>query len=155
MLWKMDIGSGVLSPTREQCEHLKSIIETGEECTYALVVHNRFCGCRVILEQVDISGDALYSGELSLDFFVGTNLIVERVFLTKQRCGTFTKVMKYLYSAVQGTSVDTIEIQSVLTDEMVSWCKRYGFTQVKGHTYDERGRGGSYTREAQSNPLLE
>lgn len=145
---------GVVEPSMEQCEKLKEIVECGEGCSYYLTVYNRFHDCRVTLEQRDVPEGAMCIGELSLDFVAGTRLIVERVIFTKRRQGTFTKVMKHLYSVVAGTSISTIEIQSVLTDEMMSWCKRYGFTPVKGHTYDAYGRGGSYVCEAQFNPLL-
>lgn len=146
---------GVVEPTRGQCEKLKSIIELGEECSYTLSVQNRFHGTRVVLEQCEVLDDAPYMGELSVDFVGGIRLIVERVALTKQRRGTFTDVMKYLYSIIAGTSIVIIEIQSVLTEEMVSWCQGHGFKPLDGQTLDECGRGGSYACDAQSNPLLE
>lgn len=147
--------SRLFTPTLAQCDTIKEIVEKGEGIPYTMQVLNRFFGCQVTLLQHDVSEEAIEIGELSIDFLGGNRVIIERVVFTQQHRGTFTKLMKHIYSMVRGTSVKVLEVQSVLTGEMVAWCNKYGFHQVPSHCYNEDGCGGSYVCDAQDNPLLD
>ena len=52
--------------------------------------------------------------------------------------------MRKLVNELDGTFVQEVEVESVLTPDMLAWCKKYDLNPVKGMTYDQAGLGGPY-----------
>lgn len=65
--------------------------------------------------------------ELRILFLLDIKLTISRVEFQRQRRGTMTKVFGFLKDFCEQNDIQKIVAQSVLTESMVSWCKKNGF----------------------------
>ena len=59
--------------------------------------------------------------------FTKNIIVVKDVEFVHKRMGYMTKVYEYLLELAQKYQVPQIEIESVVSDEMENWCRKYGF----------------------------
>lgn len=73
--------------------------------------------------------DSLYE-ESKLYFYISNNeVVIQNICVTNQRIGIGTKLIKECANIGTIKGANNIRIQSVLTDEMVSLCKKLNFKQ--------------------------
>ena len=82
--------------------------------------------------------------ELNVAIQNKTRLVIRRVCFNRQRNGYFTHVVFDLLEYLKETIVTDVEIESVLTPEMLNWCKKYHFEQIPSQYYTPEGLCGSY-----------
>lgn len=82
--------------------------------------------------------------EFQVQILNRTRLVVRRVCLKNRRQGLFTAMVTQLLHALHGTPVEEFEVESVLTPEMLAWCRKHDLHAIPGMTYLDEGLGGSY-----------
>lgn len=94
-------------------------------------------------ESVMISSDKL---KTALYFLVTgqRTLIIRYVLLEHRRVGTLTAVLDMLKKQLVGMGVDLLCVESVLTPQMHSWCRKNGMVTVNPIKWDSQRYGISY-----------
>jgi len=57
------------------------------------------------------------------------SFIISVVQLVNQRQGTMTKIFEIVKTFCLRNGINTIIVQSVVTEEMTQWCQKHGFTR--------------------------
>lgn len=94
-------------------------------------------------ESVMISSDKL---KTALYFLVTgqRTLIIRYVLLEHRRVGTLTAILDMLKEQLVGMGVDLLCVESVLTPQMHSWCRKNGMVTVNPTKWDSQQYGISY-----------
>lgn len=98
----------------------------------AIMAEDSNCGLTVFSfknQVVLLQGIDKYStcpNELSIRFTKDI-IVVKNVEFVHKRRGYMTKVYEYLIELAQKYQIPQIEIESVVSDEMENWCRKYGF----------------------------
>lgn len=107
---------------KDDIQTLESIFTNEDKQDITVHFANNIISSRVYI-------DSLYE-ESKLYFYISNNeVVIQNICVTNQRIGIGTKLIKECahIGAIKGAN--NIRIQSVLTDEMVSLCKKLNFKQ--------------------------
>lgn len=106
----------MLELTKEQIQQLVDIIENKQNC---------HCSVSTSMRTVwTTSNDG--KNELRVAFLGHFALVLSRVEFAHKRCGTMTAILSALKKICEEYGVHRIIIQSVLTHEMESFCRKSG-----------------------------
>lgn len=116
MLTKIEINN-------EDIKELESIFKNEDKQDVTVHFANRMVSARVYIDSYE---------ESNLYFYISNNeVVVQNISVTNKRSGIGTKLIKECAKIGKNKGVDNIRIQSVLTDEMVSLCKKLNIKQDK------------------------
>lgn len=102
---------------------LESIFKNEDKQKVTTHIVNRMVSTRVYIDSYE---------ESRLYFYISNNeVVIQTIFVTNKRNGIGTKLIKECAKIGKNKGVEKIRIQSALTDEMISLCKKLNIKQDK------------------------
>lgn len=106
------------------------------------IIHDDFNSIKEILQEINNESHVVESKRYNNIYFYNDSgdvyikfnrkqVILSRISLEKQRQGYGTRILNILKDYCKKYSIEELVIESVLTDEMLAFCKKHGFMKVE------------------------
>ena len=114
--------------TEDEIIILKNIIDKHNNCD---------CNWNISFSTIWFQDDEV---ELRISFLQNIKLIISRVCFINKRNGTMSEILEKLKEICQKNHIKLICMQSVLTDEMINFCKKNDFLPDEYSSYEIDGK---------------